>query len=492
MWWAGLYFAQPPKARKKPEKVSSDPMATAPRRSLCSDLLSGPKETVPRGLGIIEDRFMGAAADSQLDETLYRLRKQSQSFRADYMGTFTKPQDMEYLNDLIANHNPIARNKHPIRSQSTPSFFTVMDKDKQFNESIRQLYQQKQLKEGKRPSKSKSDGGKAEDDFFKHQKAEEKAARGKRQLQELLLGEPNAPSVVASSNETKKGPQPPKDTAQRKVITKALQEELLMDYYSMYQYFEKDYEPPTTHKTVAELFSDFLEFVMFLYGMDETRTYSMPGAFKQFYEEVSFEQGPSLCTNEWLTNVRRLQLRARADHEDPPRFAERHESDLLDLFRLLMDQSGPTRGCLTYERFLGLEPIAEFMFDVVQQSRILGSNTKGIEKARSLQTIRKTGYVTADKAADQNKRMSEIYGAFREGKHAALVKQKTEKQDWIDEDAVKKKEMLAKAKAEAEAAAAAAEAEGGAPSAPKGPIVKMKTKRFVHNTDGTVAIFDED
>jgi hypothetical protein len=157
-----------------------------------------------------------------------------------------------------------------------------------------------------------------------------------------------------------------------------------------------------------------------------------------------------------------------------------------------MDQSGPTRGCLTYERFLGLEPIAEFMFDVVQQSRILGSNTKGIEKARSLQTIRKTGYVTADKAADQNKRMSEIYGAFREGKHAALVKQKTEKQDWIDEDAVKKKEMLAKAKAEAEAAAAAAEAEGGAPSAPKGPIVKMKTKRFVHNTDGTVAIFDED
>jgi hypothetical protein len=482
MWWAGLYFAQPPKARKKPEKVSSDPMATAPRRSLCSDLLSGPKETVPRGLGIIEDRFMGSAADSQLDETLYRLRKQSQSFRSDYMGTMTKPQDLEHLNELIAHHNAIARNKHKHRSQSTPAFFTVMDKDKEFNESIKKLF--KQAKD----TKGSTLKGK-EDDFFKHQKAEEKAARGKRQLQELLLGEPNAPSVVTALPDTKKGPQPPKDTAQRKVITKALQEELLMDYYSMYQYFEKDYEPPTTHKTVAELFSDFLEFVMHLYGMDHKTQITNPGAFERFYEEVSFEQNNSLCTNEWLTNVKHLQRRALVDYEEPPPFAFRHENDLLHLFRLLMEQSGPSRGCLTRERFLELEPIAEFMIDVIQQSRLLGSNTKGIEKARNLQTIRRTGMAAPDKSASEAKRMTELYNQFKLGKHAALSKANTQKQDWIDEDAEKKKELLAKAKAEQEAAAASDDEED---HGPKQPIIKMKTKRFVHNADGTVSVHNED
>lgn len=137
-----------------------------------------------------------------------------------------------------------------------------------------------------------------------------------------------------------------------------------------------------------------------------------------------------------------------------------------------------------------MEPIAEFMFDVIQQSRIMGSNTKGIEKARSLQTIRKTGYAQQEKAAEQGKRMTELYNQFREGKHAALTRAKTEKQDWIDEDAAKKKELLAKAKAEAEAAAAAEGEEED--TGPRQPIVKMKTKKFVHNADGTVAVHDDD
>jgi hypothetical protein len=273
------------------------------------------------------------------------------------------------------------------------------------------------------------------------------------------------------------------------VITKALQEELLMDYYSMYQYFEKDYEPPTTHKTVAELLSDFLEFVMFLYGLDHTNQVTKPGSFERFYTEVSFEQSDALCTNEWLTNVARLQKRTIVLHEDAPAFAHRHPSDLLDLFRLLMDQNGPTRGCITRDRFLTLEPIAEFMFDVIQQSRLLGSNTKGIEKARSLQTIRKTGMAQDNKADLQGKRMTELYNQFKEGKHAALTRAKTEKQDWIDEDAQKKKELQAKAKAEAEANAAKEQNEDAGPSV---PLVKMKTKRFVHSSDGTVQVIDDD
>merc|ERR1719201_283744 len=236
------------------------------------------------------------------------------------MGTMTKPRELDHLSELIAHHNAIARNKHKYRSQSTPNFMMVVEKDKEFNDSIKKLFNQSQSKQQRQP-KSSSHKGKGEDDFFKHQKAEEKAQRGRRQLQELLLQEPNAPSVVTVVAETKKGPQPPKDTAQRKVITKALHEELLMDYYSMYQYFEKDYEPPTTHKTVAELFSDFLEFVMHLYGMDHETQITKPGAFERFYVEVSFEQNHSLCTNEWLTNVKHLQRRALADYEDTPPFA---------------------------------------------------------------------------------------------------------------------------------------------------------------------------
>merc|ERR1719421_215763 len=100
----------------------------------------------------------------------------------------------------------------------------------------------------------------------------------------------------------------------------------------------------------------------------------MPGAFEKFYTEISFEQGHYLCTNEWLTNVKRLQDRTKILHAEPPAFVQRHENDLLSLFRLLMDQTGETRGCIPREKFLDLEPIAQFMFDVVQQSRMLGSN----------------------------------------------------------------------------------------------------------------------
>merc|ERR1719161_495750 len=113
---------------------------------------------------------------------------------------------------------------------------------------------------------------------------------------------------------------------------------------------------------------------MFLYGIDHSDDTMNPGAFEKCYREISFELGESLCTNEWLTNVARLQRSTRALHADPPAFALRHSNDLLDLFRLLMDQAGETRGCITRARFVQLQSIGDFMYDAVEQSKILGSN----------------------------------------------------------------------------------------------------------------------
>merc|ERR1719240_1185511 len=114
MWWSGLQWAQPPKPRKRVGKVNSDPMGVAPKRSMCADLLGGPKGPVPSGLGIIEDPFMIASTDKQLEETKYRLRKLSKGFKSDYMGTFKKPRDVEHLNDLLFNHNHTLRKKAPV------------------------------------------------------------------------------------------------------------------------------------------------------------------------------------------------------------------------------------------------------------------------------------------------------------------------------------------------------------------------------------------
>jgi len=506
MWWAGLYFAQPPKPRKKLERASSDPMAQKPQKKLVSDLLSGPREAVPRGLGHKEDAFTGAATDSQLEETLFKLRKQSQSFRSDYMGTMTKPRDLEHLNELNSHHNAIARNKnkktwdqrvgkYPVHgmptvatfsgTDETPNFLTVMDKDRDFNDTIKRLYGQKMAKEG-----ATTKQGKADSDFFKQQKVNKDETKARGKLNALLLEEPHAPSAVPASNVPTKGPQPPKETPQRKLLTKTLAEELLTDYYTDQQYFAQDHAPQHTQDTAARLFADFLEFGMFLFGTDSDGGH-IRGFFERFYDEISFEQNPSLCTNEWITNLARLQKRARIDHDDPPAFAHRFESDLLDLFRLLMDQTGPNRGCVTHDRFVAMEPIAFFMADVLEQTKLQGSFHRGLEKARQLQTIRKTGMAEPDKSHEQGKRMTELFGMFREGKHAALVRAQTQKQEWVDDDRETKKELQAIAKAEAEKRAKEMEAEDDDGKS-RMPVIKMKTRKFVHNTDGTVKVLEED
>merc|ERR1719387_335739 len=107
------------------------------------------------------------------------------------MGTFKKPRDKEHLNDLLFNHNHSIRKKAPIRSGSTPTFSTIMEKDKEFSENVKKLKK----------------------DFFKEQKETEKVSRGKRNLQDLLLAEPNAPSVVTTSAQSKKRAGPPRDNA---------------------------------------------------------------------------------------------------------------------------------------------------------------------------------------------------------------------------------------------------------------------------------------
>merc|ERR1719506_3196139 len=125
---------------------------------MCADLLGGPKGPVPSGLGIVEDAFMNTSSDKQLKETLHRFRKLSKGFRSDYMGTFTKPRDKQHLNDLLYNHNQSIRKKAPVRSASTPSFSTIMAKDKEFSANVEKLKR----------------------DFFKEQKETDKVSRGKR------------------------------------------------------------------------------------------------------------------------------------------------------------------------------------------------------------------------------------------------------------------------------------------------------------------------
>merc|ERR1719387_3212034 len=105
---------------------------------------------------------------------------------------------MEHLNDLIFNHNNTARRKAPVRSESTPTFFAVMERDKEFSDNVKKLKK----------------------DFFKQQKENEKVHRGRRHLQELLMAEPSAP-VVGKRSESKKDEGPARENAQRKVITKA-------------------------------------------------------------------------------------------------------------------------------------------------------------------------------------------------------------------------------------------------------------------------------
>jgi hypothetical protein len=459
MWWSNLYFAQPPKPRKKAERVSSDPMATAPKRSMCSDLLSGHKEQAPHGLGILEDSFMNASTDHQLDETLFRLRKLSQSFRADYMGTFQKPHEMEHLNDLIFNHNNIARKKAPIRSESTPTFVAVMEKDKEFSDNVKKLKK----------------------DFFKQQKDNEKVHRGKRHLQELLMAEPSAPVVGAKHSEPKKKEGPPREKAQRKVITKQLAENLLTDYYSMYQYFAHDHEPPTAHQTVADLFYDFLDFVMTLYGVDSNEDRNS-NAFEEIFDAVSFIGGDTLSTNEWLTNVAFLQQKARKENKDPPPFAKRHQGDLLDLFRLLMEQSGDNRGCITRERFIQLQSIGDFMYDAVEQSKILGSNAKGIEKARSMQTIRKSGYIPEKPASTANK-LKDLGENFKAGRLNTVSGHFSAKEKWISDVSRHTQEMHeAQRKKLLETAA-----EGGHQEVQEVRQVRRE-KTFIHKADGSVEV----
>merc|ERR1712224_85614 len=152
---------------------------------------------------------------------------------------------------------------------------------------------------------------------------------------------------------------------------------------------------------------------------------------------------------------------------------------LLELFRLLMDKSGETSGCITRERFLQLQPIGDFMHDVVQQSRILGSNAKGIEKARSLQTIRKAGYIP-EAPASTAMRLTEFGAHFKAGKLNRVNTHAAARQKWIEEEAKQTREMHAaqRAKAEAEEAARGAQEEVEA-----GPVFLKREKTFIHKTD---------
>lgn len=96
-----------------------------------------------------------------------------------------------------------------------------------------------------------------------------------------------------------------------------------------------------------------------------------------------------------------------------------------------------------------------------------------------------------DKSREQGKRMTELFGMFREGKHAALVRAQTQKQEWVDDDRETKKELQAIAKAEEEKRAKEMEAEDDDGKS-RMPVIKMKTRKFVHNTDGTVKVLEED
>merc|ERR1719424_1284503 len=86
--------------------------------------------------------------------------------------------------------------------------------------------------------------------FFDRQTHDQHAHQQKHYLQRLLLAEPHAPRPFEKADAAV---DVAKDTPQRKVITKLLQELLLEDFYTTFKHFERDFEPPAAHKQVQEL-----------------------------------------------------------------------------------------------------------------------------------------------------------------------------------------------------------------------------------------------
>jgi hypothetical protein len=154
---------------------------------------------------------------------------------------------------------------------------------------------------------------------------------------------------------------------------------------------------------------------------------------------------------------------------------------------MLMEQSGDNRGSITKERFVKLQPIGEFMLDAVEQSKFLGDARRGIEKARQIQQIRRSGQ-TPEKPKSMETKINELGSIMKSGKLGAVAAKSAATTDWIESEKEKTRQMHKANRERAEQEAKNKASEEQEKPKEESFVPQHRRMTFHHGADGSVEI----